>query len=141
MSFRREVLCRCGEFDMKYFGRAYMEDLDPQVRVRNAGYKLIYNPKALVLHRAISVGGANLEDKKEDWYSIGYTTAYFINTHFRKYRPMTILRMCFRLRYSPIPFPRLFIQSIADRSVAPLWAIKGYWDGFRGSSAQRTKTS
>jgi len=84
MSFRREVLTKVGGFDEEYFGRAVMEDVDVQIRIRNVGYKLLYNPK-------------DVENKKDDWYSIGFTSAYFIKKHFRKYYLVTLLKMFFFL--------------------------------------------
>jgi GT2 family glycosyltransferase len=131
MSFRRDVLIRVGGFDEKYFGRAFMEDVDPQIKIRNMGYKLMYNPKVLVLHRAVQTGGANLGNKKDDWYSIGYTNAYFIKKHFKNNYLKTLLRLPFRTRYSPIPLIRILFECLQQRSEDPLWTLKGYFDGFR----------
>ena len=131
MSFRREVLIKVGGFDEKYFGRACMEDVDPQIKIRNIGYKLMYNPKVHVFHRTVQTGGANLENKKDDWYSTGYTNAYFVKKHFRNNYLKTLLRLPFRIRYSPIPFIRIILECIQQRSEEPLWILKGYFDGFR----------
>lgn len=131
MSFRREVLIEVGGFDEKYFGRASMEDVDPQIKIRNIGYKLLYNPKVLVFHRAVQTGGANVGNKKHDWYSIGYTNAYFIKKHFRNNYLKTLLRLPFRTRFSPIPLIRILCECIQQRSEEPLWTLKGYFDGFR----------
>ena len=141
MSFRRDVLIEIGGFDENYFGRAYMEDTDVQVRIQDAGYRLIYNPQVYVFHRAIPVGGANVRSKKSDWHSVGFTSAYFIRKYFWQYYLITISRMFFRVRYSPIPIPRLFFEAIRQRSVAPLWAMKGYFDGFRKWPHSRLKSN
>ncbi len=52
---KREVLETIGLYDEKYF--LYLEDLDFSVRARNAGYKIIYHPKAVVWHKNAQSGG------------------------------------------------------------------------------------
>ena len=129
MSFRRDILERVGGFDESYFGRAWLEDVDPQVSIRKLGYKIIYDPNIIVLHRAIRTGGANPPNQKDDWYSIGYSSGYFVNKFFRKYRQTTLFRMLFRLRYAPLPLPRLIHESIRLKRITPLWAFIGFLNG------------
>lgn len=50
MSFRREVLCQVGGFDERLVGDFSWEEVDLCMRVRRAGFKLLYNPKAQVHH-------------------------------------------------------------------------------------------
>lgn len=45
----KEVLEKVGTFDEKYF--MYWEDVDLCLRVRKAGWKLIYEPKSIVWHK------------------------------------------------------------------------------------------
>jgi GT2 family glycosyltransferase len=45
---RREVLDRAGAFDEGYF--MYSEELDWQRRVRQAGWKIVYLPEAVITH-------------------------------------------------------------------------------------------
>ncbi len=51
---RADVLRRVGGFDESYF--MYAEDLELSVRLLEAGYTLIYEPKARVLHRTERAG-------------------------------------------------------------------------------------
>jgi len=52
----RCVLERVGLFDSSYF--AYFEDADLSVRVRDAGYSLVYVPKSKIWHKGVaSTGG------------------------------------------------------------------------------------
>lgn len=62
MFVRSEVFDKVGLFDDKYF--LYYEDSDFCYRVKKAGYKLVYNPKAVVYHEnAQSTGlGSPLQD-------------------------------------------------------------------------------
>lgn len=49
MLIKREVIEEVGIFDPLYF--AYWEEADLCVRIKNAGYKLIYAPKACIWHK------------------------------------------------------------------------------------------
>jgi GT2 family glycosyltransferase len=56
MLIRGDVLDRLGGFDDKYF--AVFEDAELSLRVRGAGYRIMYVPSALVWHKeSASVGG------------------------------------------------------------------------------------
>jgi GT2 family glycosyltransferase len=50
MSFRRSLFSHLGEFDPAYTGSNAFEAGDYCLRVRNAGYKILFNPGAKVLH-------------------------------------------------------------------------------------------
>lgn len=55
MSFRRSALIEVGGFDEYYDGTAIREETDTCVRVRRAGYRLLYNSQAVVDHKMISL--------------------------------------------------------------------------------------
>lgn len=50
MSFRREVLLEIGGFDSGYTGEPAWEETDVCLRVRRAGYRILYNSDATVFH-------------------------------------------------------------------------------------------
>lgn len=80
MLIKKEVLEKIGLFDKRYY--LYYEDNDLNVRVKKAGYKIIYAPKAILWHKnAGSAGGSgsSLQD-------------YYIARN----------RMLFGIRYAPI---------------------------------------
>lgn len=56
------VLEKIGLFDERYF--LYLEDMDISVRIKKAGYKIVYEPKAMVWHKnaGSSKVGSNLHD-------------------------------------------------------------------------------
>lgn len=62
LMIRADLLSKMGLFDDKYF--LYYEDADFSERLRRAGYKIIYEPKAIVWHKnAESSGvGSDLHD-------------------------------------------------------------------------------
>lgn len=65
MLVKRAVFEKIGLFDERFF--AYYEDADFSVRARNAGFKLVYVPKALVFHKnAASSGGTG--SKLQDYF-------------------------------------------------------------------------
>ena len=64
MMIKREVFEKVGFFDEKFF--LYLEDLDFCTRAKEAGFKIIYVPTALVWHKwARSAGGGS---KLQDYY-------------------------------------------------------------------------
>jgi len=52
---KREVFEKIGLYDERYF--LYLEDLDFSVRAKKAGFKIIYQPKAVVWHKNAQTSG------------------------------------------------------------------------------------
>lgn len=117
MLISREVLEKAGMFDERFF--LYYEDGDLCMRVKNAGYKLYYAPKAVLQHvNASSSGGAgsSLQD-------------YFITRN----------QMLFGMRYAPLKSKlALFRQSmryLASGRPMQKKAIKDYYLGNFGKGS------
>jgi len=55
MLIKKEIVEKIGLFDKKYF--MYLEDVDYCLRVKKAGYKIIYQPKAIIWHKNASSSG------------------------------------------------------------------------------------
>ncbi|MBI5356992.1 glycosyltransferase family 2 protein [Candidatus Collierbacteria bacterium] len=53
---KKEVFEKIGLYDERYF--LYLEDLDLSVRVKRAGFKIIYQPKAVVWHKNAQSSGS-----------------------------------------------------------------------------------
>lgn len=82
MMFKREVLENVGLLDDRYF--LYYEDADLNERIKRAGYKIYYVPKAVLVHvNAASSGGAGNGNVLQD---------YFITRN----------RMLFGMMYAPL---------------------------------------
>lgn len=62
MLISKEVFRKIRGFDEKYF--IYYEDLDLCRRIKAAGYKIVYYPKATFLHH---IGGSRVESKQLPW--------------------------------------------------------------------------
>lgn len=56
LAFRREVWEQIGGFDTAY--RMYWEDVDACMKVREAGYKIMYQPACTLVHSVGSTGGS-----------------------------------------------------------------------------------
>jgi GT2 family glycosyltransferase len=63
MVVRREAFSAVGGFDERYF--LYMEDVDLCRRLREAGWRVAYEPGAAVRH---AIGGSQPEDQPSRWY-------------------------------------------------------------------------
>lgn len=62
---KKEVFEKIGLFDGKYF--LYLEDMDFSVRAKKAGFKIFFEPKAIIWHKnAGSAGGSGSE--LQDYY-------------------------------------------------------------------------
>ena len=65
MFVKREVFEKIGYFDERYF--LYLEDMDFCVKAKNAGFKIIFEPKAVIWHKnASSSGGSG--SQLQDYY-------------------------------------------------------------------------
>lgn len=63
---KREVLEKVGFFDERYF--LYLEDMDLSMRIKRAGYKLIYEPKAIVWHK--NAGSSEVGSSLHDYFFV-----------------------------------------------------------------------
>lgn len=118
MSFRRNVIEEVKGFDENYIGIAYREETDLCWRIKQKGYKLIFDPKAKVIHR---------EEEKSNglkrwsyWYFINNTYFFMKNLYQKKLIRLlkfilkelmgSFLRvLAYKKPYFLIYFPRIFI--------------------------------
>lgn len=96
MSFRREALLRSGGFDENYESGFRGDDTDVCLAVKRLGYKIIYEPRAIVMHKALGrfFYGSN------EWfyhYIRGSTYFYFKNIFpkAKHYLPLFFLHLFF----------------------------------------------
>lgn len=138
MSFRRETLFGTGGFDETYQG-IFRHDSDVSVAVKKLGYKLVYEPKAVVWHR---------ETGKERplyrsnywvyWYTRNSTYFYFKNVfpEHKRNLPLFFLRLFFP--------PRDYVSKSGVKvHLTPstlFTAIRGVVDGALISKQARKKT-
>ncbi len=81
MSYRRAAVVQVGGFDRHYSGTALLEDTDYSHRVRKAGWTLIFEPRAELVHLSALTGGVRVEDalRAERWRF--RSTGYYVRKH------------------------------------------------------------
>jgi GT2 family glycosyltransferase len=81
MTFRREVLAELGGLRDEYPGPEVREETDLCLRVRRLGYRLVYNPKATVLHIGAPKPEGQRFDLSYEYYS-RHNHAYLLVRNF-----------------------------------------------------------
>jgi len=121
MSFRKEALIKAGGFDERFGGSAHLEETDLCLRIRKAGYKLVFDPKAELVHLKDAKGGCRAENYKQWFYWYGHNNMLFFLKNFNQYLfPIFITSSFIRLllsagkRYNPM---------------IVIWGTKGYMTG------------
>lgn len=78
MSFRARVFKKVGGFDRRYTGTALLEEADLAFRVTEAGWSLIFEPRAELLHLSVPTGGVRVGDaQRTEWFRFR-STAYYV---------------------------------------------------------------
>jgi GT2 family glycosyltransferase len=95
ITFRKEIFTACGFFDPNYKGNAIREDTDMCLRVRKAGYKIIYHPQASLIHYMENSGGTRNSNSKEYWQSFFRNQCYFYIKNFSS--PKLLIRLVLAL--------------------------------------------
>ena len=110
MLIKREVFEKIGLLDGKYF--LYLEDLDFCQRAKNAGFKVFYNPFAIVWH--LNAGSSEVGGGLHDYY-------------------ITRNRLLFGLRYAPLRTKfSLVKESLRLLFYGRSWQRKGVADFYLG---------
>ena len=78
MSYRAEACRQIGGFDRQYTGTALLEDTDYSTRIRLAGWKLLFEPEAELVHLSSPSGGVRVEDALRTEYWRFRNCAYFV---------------------------------------------------------------
>jgi len=126
MSFGRELLLKVGGFDENYAGTGYRDDTDLCIRIRRLGYKLVYNPKALVYHK---FRGKRVSGKWSYWYVRNHVYFYFKNL-FAQNR----LSFPMFLYYMFMPPRDYVLKSEVKLKIEPMLVLnvlKGLFDGYK----------
>lgn len=110
MFVKKEVFERVGFFNEKYY--LYYEDADFSERVKSAGYKIIYAPKAILWHKNAGSGGGS-GSKLQDYY-------------------ITRNRLFFGVKYAPLRSKLALIKESLKLLVKGRdWQKKGVMDFYR----------
>lgn len=135
MSCRKHVFTQLGGFDERFTGNAARFENDFCLRVRKAGYRVVFEPSADVLHYYNSDGGHNnrhlygMSEESHTWYA-----SYFRNMVYATLKHMPV-------RVWPLVFWKLWRQHVCNRPFlrAGLRFVlkrhrvfaKGLWEGLQ----------
>ena len=125
MSFRRDLLLAVGGFDENYLGTGYRDDTDLCLRIRKLGYRLIYNPKALVWHK---FRGKKLDRNWAYWYIRNHT--YFYLKNFFRNNVLKLPSFLLNMFFPPRDY---VLKSQIKLNMDPLLiptVLKGLLDGY-----------
>ncbi|WEL20074.1 glycosyltransferase family 2 protein [Candidatus Nanohalococcus occultus] len=124
MAFRKSVLEEIGGFDEGYIGNSFREDTDICVRVKDKGYRIIYDPKAELEHLYIDEGGCR--DKNRDfWYSLGYNQRRFVTKNFASKTRLNLIKFGFTWDYTPYSLLKIILSAIKNHEFKRLAYVKG----------------
>jgi len=88
MCWRSDVYRKLGGVDEQFTGNALREETDLSLRVKKAGYKIIFEPKAEVEHLREKTGGARKTEGRIQWYFDFFSNETYF---FLKHRPAILL--------------------------------------------------
>lgn len=77
MSFRKCVFDQVGYFDTNYIGNALREETDLFYRMKSRNMKILFEPKASLLHLMDNTGGCRSEESQKYWNTYFYNQFYF----------------------------------------------------------------
>jgi GT2 family glycosyltransferase len=100
-SWRKNVFNEIGGFDEQFTGNAMREESDLSLRAKKAGYKILFEPKALVYHMRELTGGARKTEGRMQWYYhfLSNETYFFLKHCNKIFFPIFIItRMNWILR-------------------------------------------
>lgn len=83
-SFRRDVLRQVGGFDPAFSGTGFFEEADLSLRIKAAGYRLVFDPTAVVQHLQFGSGG-NRVSMREHIYWQFHNRVWLFRRHMRRW--------------------------------------------------------
>lgn len=105
---KREVIEKVGLLDEDYF--MYGEDIDWAYRIKQAGYKILYDPNVSVFHKKKQSGRANTNKqvKKRTTMFFYQTMQLFYKKHYQEKYPFIVTWMVSALLDVRVLFVKLF---------------------------------
>lgn len=91
-SFRKEIFDAVGPYDARYIGNFIREETDLCARIIKAGYSIIYEPEARIVHLKAPSGGCRVEgDLIWQFYFLHNNTLFFLTHMRRRFLPFFLL--------------------------------------------------
>lgn len=93
MSFRKSVITSVGGFDETFRGNAMREETDFSWRVVKAGWRIVFEPSALLVHLGATSGGSRTQNRLQWYRDFFFNESYFFLRHVsRWYLPLLFWR-------------------------------------------------
>lgn len=121
MSFRKDLVLKSGAFDERFGGSAHLEETDLCMRIKNMGYKIMFDPSAGLIHLKDPKGGCRAEDYRQWFYWFGHNYMLFFLKNCKSVFlfPFILVRVGWLI---PSAFKRLNLMII-------IWGLQGYLAG------------
>lgn len=132
MSFRKDLLLKAGGFDENFKGNCFRDDTDICLRVRKLGYKITYQPKALVWHK---FKGKTINDEWIYWYVRNHTYFYLKNVFPQSRAKLPIF--LYRAFFPPRDYVLKSGIRVKLKATTLALALKGILDGINIYRANR----
>ena len=98
MSVRKEIALEIGGFDERFEGTAEYEDADFCLRVLKKGYKIVFDPTAVIEHFLLAFGGCRVVSREEQVYWLYRNhSLMFLNNFNKLFYPILIAEYIFRI--------------------------------------------
>ena len=82
-SFRRDVLRQVGGFDLAFSGTGFFEEADLSLRIKTEGYRIVFDPTAVVQHLQFGSGGNRVSMREHIYWQ--FHNRVFL---FRRHMPL-----------------------------------------------------
>lgn len=133
--WRKDLLKKINGFDEQFTGNAMREESDLSLRVKRLGYKIVFEPKAMVEHLREPTGGARKTEGRIQWYFNFFSNETYF---FLKHRPKIILPIILLTRWEWILRCMFgFGREVSFRSI--ITPFLGIYDGFKKYRRLKTK--
>jgi len=86
--WRKDVYQQLGGMDEQFTGNALRLESDLSLRAKKLGYKIVFEPKAIVTHHRAETGGARKSEGRLQWYFDFFSNGTYF---FLKHRPADLL--------------------------------------------------
>lgn len=77
VSFRKEILKKVGGIDENFVGNSLRWETDLALRIRREGGKIIFDPKAEIIHQRAETGGCRMDNRQQWFKDFFQNEAYF----------------------------------------------------------------
>lgn len=134
LSVRKSLFVSLGGFDCRYAGTYAYEDVDFCYRLRNSGYRIIFEPQASLKHLALDKGGCSVGSAAErEYFRLHNAMLFYLKNMNRIFIPVMIfafiassVRKCFLGALRPADFTGI---------------LEGLYDGYRTYKGARPAAS